>query len=172
MDNGSKTLLKGLLAVLSLFVANEQLRNTGDTNRMLLMGIMSVLTLVFSSDEIVDTVQDVNTKKYFAQEGLSANFGSYENTLKMIGAATEQEVAQSTQSPLPKLTPRESEVLNGMAEGLMNKDIAKKLFISDATVKNHVTSVLRKLNAAVRTEAVVTAIKCGLLNATDNRSVS
>ena len=171
MDNGSKTLLKGLLAVLSLFVANEQLRNTGDTNKMLLMGIMSVLTLVFSSDEIVNTVQDANMKKYFAQEGLSANFGSYENTLIKIGA-TEQEDAQSNQSQLPKLTPREAEVLNGMAEGLMNKDIARKLFISDATVKNHVTSVLRKLNAAVRTEAVVTAIKCGLLNATNNRSVS
>ena len=47
--------------------------------------------------------------------------------------------------------------------GKMNKQIAKDLFISDATVKNHVTSVLRKLNATVRTEAVVIAIRQGLV---------
>jgi DNA-binding NarL/FixJ family response regulator len=170
MDNGSKTLLKGLLAVLTLFVANEQIRSSAqDTNKMLLMGIISVLTLVFSSNEIINTVQDASIKKYIGQEDLATTYGSYENALQMISSSSKQDEPEVV---INNLTPRETEVLNYMAEGLINKDIAKKLYISDATVKNHVTSVLRKLNATVRTEAVVTAIKRGMVKGTRSHIVS
>lgn len=57
------------------------------------------------------------------------------------------------------LTDREREVLSAMAEGLTNTQIAAKLFVSDSTVKFHVSSVLRKLGAASRTEAVSLALK-------------
>jgi NarL family two-component system response regulator LiaR len=57
------------------------------------------------------------------------------------------------------LTEREREVLAAMAEGLTNTQIAGKLFVSDSTVKFHVSSVLRKLGAASRTEAVSLALK-------------
>ena len=50
-----------------------------------------------------------------------------------------------------------------MAQGWLNKQIATKLGISEQTIKNHVTSILRKLNAGARTEAVVVAIKQGLI---------
>lgn len=53
------------------------------------------------------------------------------------------------------LTPREREILGCLAEGLNNKTIARKLGISDATVKVHVKNVLRKLNLASRLEAAV-----------------
>jgi two-component system nitrate/nitrite response regulator NarL len=53
------------------------------------------------------------------------------------------------------LTPREREILECLAEGLNNKTIARKLGISDATVKVHVKNVLRKLNLASRLEAAV-----------------
>jgi len=62
------------------------------------------------------------------------------------------------------LTPREKEILNYIAQGHLNKQIAIKLDISEQTIKNHVTSILRKLNANVRTEAVVIAIKQGLIS--------
>jgi len=61
------------------------------------------------------------------------------------------------------LTPRETQVLRMMAEGLGNKEIAGQLGISDHTAKFHVASVLGKLNAATRTEAVTTGIKRGLV---------
>jgi DNA-binding NarL/FixJ family response regulator len=62
-----------------------------------------------------------------------------------------------------ELTPRESEVLYLLAEGLTNKAIAQRLEISDHTVKFHVNAILGKLNAQSRTEAVVQATRLGLL---------
>ncbi len=62
-----------------------------------------------------------------------------------------------------ELTARELEVLTLVAKGLMNKEIASTLFISDKTARNHVTSCLVKLNANDRTEAVTTAIRRGLI---------
>ncbi len=61
------------------------------------------------------------------------------------------------------LTAREIEVLRMMAEGTANKNIAWKLGISEHTVKFHVASILGKLNASSRTEAVTTGIRKGLI---------
>ena len=61
------------------------------------------------------------------------------------------------------LTPRESEVLQMLASGLGNKEIAAKLAISEHTVKFHVASILGKLGAASRTEAVSLGIRRGLI---------
>lgn len=62
-----------------------------------------------------------------------------------------------------QLTPRESEVLSLMAEGLSNKLIADRLKISEHTAKFHVNAILNKLGAETRTEAVVSAARRGLL---------
>lgn len=59
------------------------------------------------------------------------------------------------------LTRREMEVLKLMAEGRSNRAIGEYLFISEKTVKNHVSSVLQKMNVQDRTQAVITAIKSG-----------
>lgn len=61
------------------------------------------------------------------------------------------------------LTPRETEVLRLMADGASNKIIAQKLGISDHTAKFHVTSILSKLNAGTRTEAVMLGVRMGLI---------
>lgn len=61
------------------------------------------------------------------------------------------------------LTPREIEVLRHLADGASNKLIAHKLGISDHTVKFHVTSILSKLNAGTRTEAVTMGVRKGLV---------
>jgi DNA-binding NarL/FixJ family response regulator len=50
-----------------------------------------------------------------------------------------------------------------MAKGHLNKQIAGLLDISEQTIKNHVTSILRKLDANARTQAVVTAVKRGII---------
>ena len=62
-----------------------------------------------------------------------------------------------------RLTARELEVLRMMAEGAANKTIAWKLGISEHTVKFHVASILGKLEAGTRTEAVTTGIRKGLV---------
>lgn len=53
-----------------------------------------------------------------------------------------------------KLSDREYEVLTGIAEGLSNKEIAERLFLSESTIKTHVSSLLVKLNAKRRTQAL------------------
>ncbi|MBI4302972.1 MAG: response regulator transcription factor [Chloroflexi bacterium] len=62
------------------------------------------------------------------------------------------------------LTARETQILTQIAKGNLNKEIALKLGISEQTIKNHVSSILRKLNASVRTEAVVVAIRRGFIS--------
>ncbi len=59
------------------------------------------------------------------------------------------------------LTPRETEILNYMAQGYLNKQIAEVLSVSEQTIKQHISSILRKLNVNARTHAVVAAIKKG-----------
>jgi DNA-binding NarL/FixJ family response regulator len=61
------------------------------------------------------------------------------------------------------LTPRESEILRMLAEGVGNKEIAAALAISEHTVKFHVSSILDKLGAATRTEAVTLGLRQGLI---------
>jgi DNA-binding NarL/FixJ family response regulator len=61
------------------------------------------------------------------------------------------------------LTPRESEVLALLSQGAANREIAKKLGISEHTVKFHVSSVLAKLGASTRTEAVARGMREGLI---------
>jgi DNA-binding NarL/FixJ family response regulator len=61
------------------------------------------------------------------------------------------------------LSPREREVLQWMTRGLQNKEIAAELFISERTVKFHVSSILGKLGAGNRTEAVTLALQQGLI---------
>jgi two-component system nitrate/nitrite response regulator NarL len=73
----------------------------------------------------------------------------------MIRAASEPAVEN--------LTPREMEALEMLAEGLSNKQIAARLHISEHTAKFHVNSILSKLDAGTRTEAVMRALRSGLL---------
>jgi len=61
------------------------------------------------------------------------------------------------------LSDREIEVLDLMAKGVSNKDIADRLSITQSTVKTHVTSIFQKLNVTTRTEAVTTALKRGII---------
>jgi len=70
----------------------------------------------------------------------------------------------SEKAAVGNLSRREMQILNYVAQGYLNKQIAGMLSISEQTTKNHMTSILRKLNAAGRTQAVVNAIKLGLVN--------
>jgi len=63
---------------------------------------------------------------------------------------------------LADLTPREEEILKLLATGESNREIAKRLFISEQTVKNHVASIFRKLQVNDRTKAALLAVKLGL----------
>ncbi len=63
-----------------------------------------------------------------------------------------------------KLSERENEVLQWVSQGLTNKDIAEKLFISESTVKNHLRNILAKLHLQNRMQLIAFAYKQGLIN--------
>jgi DNA-binding NarL/FixJ family response regulator len=64
---------------------------------------------------------------------------------------------------LPQLSPREEEVLRLLATGETNRQIAKRLFVAEETVKSHVASIFRKLEVSDRTRAAILAVKAGLV---------
>ena len=65
---------------------------------------------------------------------------------------------------LPALSAREEEVLKLLATGETNRQIARRLFVSEETVKSHVASILRKLEVSDRTSAAVLAVRAGLVD--------
>ena len=73
-----------------------------------------------------------------------------------------------TTSELAKLTKREREIVTLVAEGLKNKEIAERLFISSTTVRHHLSSIFSKLQVADRLKLIVFAFKQGLATS-DNR---
>jgi DNA-binding NarL/FixJ family response regulator len=70
--------------------------------------------------------------------------------------------------PFMPLSPREMEILECVTRGLSNKEIARRLQISQQTVKNHMTSILKKLNVEDRTQAAVTALRRGWVRLQDD----
>lgn len=67
-------------------------------------------------------------------------------------------------SPAPALTPREVEVISAVATGQSNRDVARSLFLSEATVKSHLVQIFTKLDVKSRTAAVARARERGLLS--------
>ena len=81
----------------------------------------------------------------------------------VLAPAVAARLVNRLSSPAPTLTARELDVLDAVAGGATNKEIAKHLFVSEATVKTHLVHINEKLGATSRTEAVALARRAGLL---------
>jgi DNA-binding NarL/FixJ family response regulator len=112
-------------------------------------------------DVLGDTIRRVAHGEYPINENLGTKPKLAEQVLLQFQEPSWRKEAEGFISPL---TPREKEILKCIAQGYANKKIAYEFGISEQTIKNHVTSVLRKLNANARTDAVVIAIKQGLIS--------
>jgi len=81
----------------------------------------------------------------------------------VIASRLLRELVRPQESPLDALSEREREVLVLLAQGTTNRDIAEKLYITEGTVKNHVSNILAKLQAENRTRAADIARRYGLV---------
>jgi DNA-binding NarL/FixJ family response regulator len=115
-------------------------------------GIRAALPGDISPDQLVAALHAVAS-------GLIAMHPSHANETLLAGAAPTRALDELAES----LTRRELEVLQMLAAGLSNKEIAARLNISEHTVKFHVASILGKLGAGSRTEAVSLGIRRGLV---------
>jgi DNA-binding NarL/FixJ family response regulator len=84
--------------------------------------------------------------------------------IKLLDEFKQMSRSDRQQVPTPRLTERELDVLKLVAQGLNNREIAKRLFISENTVKNHVRNILEKLQLHSRMEAVMYAVREKLLD--------
>jgi len=122
---------------------------------------VAYLSKEVTASELVNTIRRVSRGEHPINESLTTRPKLAEQVLHQFQELSLRSEAEPFIAPL---TPREMEILQYIAQGYLNKQIAAELDISEQTIKNHVTSILRKLNANARTEAVVVAIKQGLIS--------
>jgi DNA-binding NarL/FixJ family response regulator len=138
--------------ILMLTMSDEE----ADLYEAIKAGASGYLLKEISIEEVPDAIRSV----WAGQSRISPSMAS-----KLLSefAAMSQRGGDSKNTGA-QLTPREMQVLKLVAQGLNNKDIAEKLFISENTVKNHIRNILDKLHLHSRMEAVVYAVKEKLLD--------
>lgn len=129
-------------------------------NHALKTGALGYLLKEMDSDALVDAVKIVAEGGSYVHPKVTHNLVAEYKRLanaQNSGGFQQSEVRR----PLHLLTRRECEVLQMLADGKSNRGIGEGLYISEKTVKNHVSNILQKMNVNDRTQAVVTAIKNG-----------
>jgi two-component system NarL family response regulator len=115
-----------------------------DVRRALAAGVQAFLTKDVLRNELLKTIRTVNAGKTYLPEALAAALDANKNA--------------------PQLSEREIEVLELVARGLANKQIAYALKIAETTAKNHVKNILHKLGVQDRTQAATAAIQRGIIH--------
>ena len=136
-----------------IFVILIDAPNSGWTSRALRAGVKAILPRDASSEEIFSAIQAVHAGFVILDPEITQDLARHIHL----------ESADHVPAAFDELTTREIEVLRMMADGLGNKQIASRLGISDHTIKFHISSILDKLGASSRTEAVTLGIRMGLI---------
>ncbi|WP_276312654.1 response regulator transcription factor [Exiguobacterium qingdaonense] len=126
-------------------------------------GACGFLLKEVASTELISAVRAVARDGAYLHPKVTTNvLKEYRRLLQSRGEQAGRGVDSRTDDPVYQLlSRREVEVLHLLADGRSNRDISDMLFISEKTVKNHVSSVLRKMDVNDRTQAVVDAIRRG-----------
>jgi two-component system, NarL family, response regulator YdfI len=116
-------------------------------------GVRAILEREADPEEIVAAIQSVQSGAVTLDVQLALD----------LAARVRTDSADVPAQAVGELTAREIEVLRMLAEGLGNKEIASRLGVTDHTIKFHISSILGKLGAATRTEAVTMGVRMGLI---------
>jgi two-component system, NarL family, response regulator DegU len=121
-------------------------------------GAVAFLNKDTSPEHLIGTLKRVGRGEYPINYALIQSPSAVKRVMRLFHELN------SVENCYTPLSSRETQILKYIAEGNPNKSIADALEISEQTIKNHVTSIMRKLNANDRTHAVVLAMQQGLLN--------
>ncbi|HLJ11232.1 MAG TPA: response regulator transcription factor [Planctomycetaceae bacterium] len=126
----------------------------------------------FDGDQDIYRALEAGVRGYLLKESVHAEIL---NAIRVIHSGRKlmsPDVAQRLADYFPQaaLTPRETEVLTLVAQGLANKEIAARLGTADGTIKMHVQNILEKLEATDRTHAVTIALKRGIIHLWDREA--
>jgi two-component system, NarL family, response regulator YdfI len=122
-------------------------------SRLLRSGVRAILSRESDRDDVLSAI-------FTAYDGLTLLSRPMAESLAAVYSDQSPEVEDELSE---EMTSRETDVLRMLAEGLVNKEIATRLGISEHTVKFHISSILDKLGASTRTEAVTLGIRRGLI---------
>src|SRR6266851_2262672 len=141
--------------IVMLTISDEE----GDLFEAIRAGASGYLLKDIPLDDVAEVVRAVHGGQSLINPSMAGKLLTEFATLARRGDGEQR----AQQVPAPKLTDREMEVLKLVARGMNNRDIAKELFISENTVKNHVRNILEKLQIHSRMEAVMIAVRQKLI---------
>lgn len=125
------------ILVLTSFATSVELKRAMDA------GASGALEKNSSCPQIIDAIRDVAEGRHVISDEIRNSLNSF--------------------SSMPEMSPRKIEILNLLAKGFSNKEIAKIIDVAPATVKDHLEKIFKSLNASTRAEAVSAAINLGLI---------
>jgi DNA-binding NarL/FixJ family response regulator len=158
---------KGLIQrypAIRLVVMTSEINND-ELFEVIRIGAAAYLDKKSNIQELEGIIRRVARGEYPINDSLLATPTVAEHVLKQFQEMVS--MGMSVESVTAPLTNRETQILHYVADGNSNKKIAQILDISEQTIKNHVSSILRKLNANDRAHAVVLAIRRGWISAND-----
>ncbi len=136
--------------------------NDGELFEVIKTGAVAYLAKNTNTEELVKTIRQANRGEYPINDSLAARPKVAEHVLRQFQDIVS--MGKAMEAIAAPLTPRETQILGYIADGNSNKQIAYILQISEQTIKNHVSAILRKLNANDRAHAVVLAIRHGWIS--------
>lgn len=121
-------------------------------------GAVGYLLKDVSSEKLVEAIRAANKGEYFLLPSITAK------VVSEFSRISKPLVKKAEMDLVDPLSPREIEIIKIVASGASNKEIAELLFISEGTVKNHLSSILSKLGVRDRMQAILKAKELGIIN--------
>lgn len=157
MKNGLKKLKENKLDII---VVGET-DNASDCFEKIFNSGPGILIVDFNNNDMGEISDLIHSLK---ENNICRPLLKYDNDNRENTDNIKENIVVSEENKLSELTNREIEVLKLISKGLLNKEVADMLCISERTVKNHISSIFKKIEVTDRTQAAVFAIKNKLIN--------
>jgi DNA-binding NarL/FixJ family response regulator len=158
-ENGV-TVIAELIAVApeARIIVLTGLRDPEAHRQAVLLGAMGIVKKERAADVLINAIERVHAGEAWLEPSLMAG------VLNEMTRSAKPKKVDPEDTKIAALTNREREVIALIGEGIKNKEIADRLFISETTVRHHLTSIFDKLGVADRVELLIYAFRHGLAN--------